>query len=219
MNRKLMLYFAAAGLFSSTPTFAQTSHLYAKTVSPANPNSPITRLQDSPVSELENGCKENKFPYCDALGTKFLNGRGVARDERRAFSLFSKGCDGGDAGSCNDLATLYGAGVGVARDTSRAASLMMKSCYHRFVIACYNLGESYRIGNGVTRDPLMATTLLSKACNGGIGEGCLKEAQLLATQFGVQSKRQQIIALLHRARQLKPSLSEAETLLRQLGAN
>lgn len=219
MHRKLMLAFAAAGLFSGTPAFTQTSHLYTKTVSPANPNSPITRLENSPVSELENGCKENKLPYCEALGIKFLYGRGVARDERRAFSLFSKGCDGGGAGSCNDLATLYGMGVGVARDPSRAASLMTKSCYRRFVIACYNLGESYRIGNGVTRDPLMATTLFSKACDGGIGEGCLKEAQLLAAQFGGQSKRQQIIALLHRARQLKPSLSEAQTLLRQLGAN
>jgi len=65
---------------------------------------------------------------CRNLGVMYDNGRGVAKDEKRAVGLFQMACDGGEMRGCTYLGNIYYDREGVAKDEKRAVDLYQKAC-------------------------------------------------------------------------------------------
>src|ERR1700736_1745601 len=79
-----------------------------------------TQQSSNDIATLTKACDQGKYTSCFSLGTKYMSGSGVAKDEARAVALFQRACDNGEAQGCSGLAFMYETGNGVAKDAARA---------------------------------------------------------------------------------------------------
>jgi len=91
-------------------------------------------LQLSP-SKLKNMCDNNNYKGCLALGSKYLNGDGVAKNIQKAEVVFSKACDGGEMAGCFILGTLH-LGLLDVVNKQKAIAFYTKACNGGFDMAC-----------------------------------------------------------------------------------
>ena len=95
------------------------------------------------------GCAHSK----GALGRCYLNGYGVAEDEKRGLAL---GRESAAAGSCFGQYVVavcyYFACGGVSQDYAEAARLFRLAAEQGHALAQYNLGAMFEYGLGVARD-------------------------------------------------------------------
>ena len=75
------------------------------------------------------------------LAELYLHGKGVSRNHRRAFELFSAAADRGDVGAQLELAKLYEDGRGVGVDLGRAALWYWTAAKNGEPSAHYELGR------------------------------------------------------------------------------
>jgi TPR repeat protein len=70
------------------------------------------------------------------VGVSAGEGKGSARDEKRAVEFYQRGCDGRDGLGCKYLADAYEQGLGVARDRAQATAIRARACSAGFTPAC-----------------------------------------------------------------------------------
>jgi hypothetical protein len=109
---------------------------------------------------------------CAQLGSKYLLGRGVKRDDALAEQLLRRACDGGDPEGCALLGVLHDKGRGVEQSHARAAELYRKACDGGSNLGCSNLAVLFLKGRGVEQSDSKARELFQKACDGGDSEAC-----------------------------------------------
>jgi len=109
---------------------------------------------------------------CDWLGLAYLDGAGVAKDEKRGLALYNSACARGDSSSCYNLADIYTRGTQVQANPGRAAELLDKACVLRHREACRLLADRYASGNGVPRNSERAAELRQMACSSGDQGAC-----------------------------------------------
>jgi TPR repeat protein len=137
------------------------------------------------------------------------NGKGVAHDDSKAVTFYSKACDAGSAEGCNDLGVMYESGRGVgfnrndadcgrfsnidqcgfAKDYPQAITLYSKACNAGIADGCWNLGRMYLNGNGVAEDYSQALTLYTRACVAGSADGCSSIGLVYQKGYGVQKDK------------------------------
>ena len=61
---------------------------------------PVPEQPSSEVTRLAAECDQGRAKSCFNLGKTYAQGRGVAKDEKRAAELFQQACAGGAAGGC-----------------------------------------------------------------------------------------------------------------------
>lgn len=117
-----------------------------------------------------------------SLGLKYVNGEGMAKDENRAFVLFTEACECGEPRACSNLGMMYEKGNGVPKDDKRAVAMYTKAC-EGFKPACTNLGVKHASGEGVPQDKKRAAELFKIACfTGEDAVGCFNAG--LAWELG-----------------------------------
>src|SRR5262245_23296530 len=91
-------------------------------------SAPSTRSSDEAAASFRRAatlyaqaCENGYADSCARLGTLYLHGQGVPRDDARAAALWDKGCSGGVPYSCAALGWAYAGGKGVVKDERRAA--------------------------------------------------------------------------------------------------
>jgi TPR repeat protein len=126
-------------------------------------------------------CEHGFAVDCRKLGRAYLNGAGVARDDRLAAATLMKGCEIGEPASCSDLGVLTLLGRGVAQDDAVGGALTRRACDAGYALACSNLGtlaveeagtHALRLdpgGEGGAR----TVRAFQTACEAGGLEGCL----------------------------------------------
>ncbi len=125
------------------------------------------------VADCTAQCAKHDAPSCVALGFMLRNGKGVAKDEARAFTVFSQACDAGAMGGCLGLGLMYETGAGgVARDDAHAAALFKQACDAADSAGCSDLGRMYARGRGVAKDEARGMALFKQACEQGNGGAC-----------------------------------------------
>lgn len=62
-----------------------------------------TRDDAVAAAAFDKGCQLGHAMACSELGFAFLEGRGVAKDQRRGVSFIERGCQGGDKKACDAL--------------------------------------------------------------------------------------------------------------------
>lgn len=142
-----------------------------------------TRL-DAPAPEaiayLQKAADRGEMVAESALGTAYLFGVGVPKDEAKAFAYNGRAAAKGDRGAMNDLSTAYLYGHGVAKDPAQGLSWTRKSAELGFPPAMTVLGKMSMIGDaGAAKDEKAAAVWFRKAAEAGDPEGAALYALLL----------------------------------------
>jgi TPR repeat protein len=80
------------------------------------------------AADCERRCRAGDLASCTRAGLLYGDGRGVDRDDAKAWSLLDDACRRGDALGCGALGDLLVADDGLRRDTARAAALARAAC-------------------------------------------------------------------------------------------
>jgi len=128
------------------------------------------------VALVEKACTGKDALGCGALGSLYMGGIGVRRDEKRAVLLLEDGCKRNDALSCESLGGYYGQGGGsdkidLRAAAKRAAPYYERACKMQRPAACAFLGTMIHEGllDGNRR---RVPDLLDTACRGDVNVAC-----------------------------------------------
>ncbi len=136
-------------------------------------------------------CEEGYAPGCRSLGSLYLRGVGLDRDEARGRVLYEEACDGGDAVGCTQLAKFL---QEKNEDPARVSDLLAQACHRGDVSAC----DMY--GRRMAQDPQQfeqSAHYLGRACDGGYAKSCRSLMELERRHQSLDGERES--ALLERA--------------------
>ena len=159
----------------------------------------VSLRRDESSVALSTACNAGLVRGCYNLGVSYDRGQGVAKDARKAASLYQQACQGGHAGSCYNLGDLHLKGQGVARDIRKAVLLFQRACDAGFALGCSNLGLFYTKGEGLAQDASKAAYLFQQACNAGEALGCYNLANLYMKGEGLVRDAGKAASLFQRA--------------------
>jgi TPR repeat protein len=112
------------------------------------------------------------------MGTRYLLGRGVPQNNRKAFEYFQQASEEGDSFAQNEVAYMYAAGKGTPKDYSQALVYYTKAAEQNLASAQYNLGLMYATGLGTPVDYQMARQWYEKAAGNGFEPAKIALAKL-----------------------------------------
>lgn len=115
-----------------------------------------------------------KYPRgCTSLGVMYSWGRGVERNDERAFKLFFDAChQSNETQGCANLGIMYENGRGTQKDEKEAATIYRTACEGGAAESCTLLGMLLDTGRGVTEDVPRAIEMFTKGCTGNDPMGC-----------------------------------------------
>jgi len=111
-------------------------------------------------------CDEGYAPGCRGLGSLYERGSAVARDPKRAVTLWESACAHGDAPSCTLLARAL---VRNGSADGRVMPLLVIGCHRGDAEACAEYAE--RLGRDAAQHS-RAEAYYERACAGGAGRAC-----------------------------------------------
>jgi TPR repeat protein len=132
--------------------------------------------EDPEVCERE--CEGGSADRCRRLAATYAMGRGEARDEARAVTLYAQACEMKDAPACVFEGQMHEYAHGVPKDDARAAALYGRACDLGWLAGCYNLAIMLENGRGVDADVPRAVDLYERVCDAGANAGCAKARAL-----------------------------------------
>ena len=97
------------------------------------------------------------------LGTLYVEGKGVERDDATAFMWFARAANQGDARAQYNLGASYAEGAGVQKNEAEAAKWFQRSADQGMAFAQLNLALLYAAGKGVKQDNVEAFKWLELA--------------------------------------------------------
>jgi TPR repeat protein len=113
---------------------------------------------------------KNYAPSESNLGFMYLQGRGVASDNKEAAKLFRKAAQKGYAAAEYNLGLLYYTGAGVRRDYAEAMKLFRSAAQHGSAEAQNQIGAAYQSGTGVPVDYSKAWQWYQAAAKQGLSQ-------------------------------------------------
>ena len=161
-------------------------------------------LDDLPLDELRVRAEQGDTAAQDALGFRYLSGRGVPQDEAEAIRWFRLTAEQGDAVAQANLGSVYDAGRGVPQDFAEAVRWFRLAAEQGNAIAQFNLGNMYASGRGVPQDDVEAHTWFNLAAARSSGEGRDAYGQR-RDAVAARMTREQIAEAQRRARGWKPT--------------
>lgn len=119
------------------------------------------------VAGLERAVKKEDPKAMTSLAYLLEAGRGIAKDEDRAFKLFQLASDERHHAATASLAYCYYAGIGCTPDAHEAFRLWDLAAKNKNAGAMRNLGICYENGIGVEKDAMRAVEWYDKAFKAG----------------------------------------------------
>jgi len=111
------------------------------------------------------------------LGVRFLDGIGVAKDEKRAAELLERGCDLKFPMACANFGYLLEQGIGTRADPEAAQNVLEFACKERVGVGCNLLGDA--IHDRSPTDARRALELFELACSLKSAAGCANAGGML----------------------------------------
>lgn len=184
----LFLFGCAASVSARAPTAATESRpATSNAVSAPSASSEATLPFRMPCASDEvdvcrKGCEENQTEDCVTLGSIYLIGSAVPRDNARAVDLFKKACEVGSARGCLRMGDVVHAGLVT---NEREIEYYERACGGGANLGCIAAAQAYLDGRGADVDPERAASLFDKSCAKGNSSGCLELAKLYDAGEGV----------------------------------
>lgn len=145
----------------------------------------IPALSDRPLKALAMAAEAGDANAQFELGYRYLMGLGIARHDRRAYTLFRKAAGQNHAASFNNLGCMHGSGSSATPlDDKLALSYFQKAAVLDNVIAQLNLGRMYMNGRGTAKNLIKARLWIKLAAERGN-----EEAQALLKDEHIASAR------------------------------
>ena len=122
---------------------------------------------DTKTGVLFQAAAEGNAIAQDKLGMMYVTGKGVPKDDAKAFEWFQKAAAQGYALAQYDLGYMYAAGRGVPKDDAKAFEWYQKAAAQGNASAQNFLGVMYASGQGVPKDDTKAFEWYLKAAEQG----------------------------------------------------
>ncbi len=137
------------------------------------------------VAEAKAGAEKGDAASQLVLGTAYLSGDGVARDEKEGLKWVLASAEQGYARAQTALGLMYESGSGVARDDIAALFWLRKAGEQRIPEAQYSVGNFYAAGRGGPADQAEAVKWWRAAAEGNYREAQFNLAVALRDGSGV----------------------------------
>jgi hypothetical protein len=126
------------------------------------------------------------------LGSLYVEGNGVERDDATAFVWFLRAANQGDAAAQYNVGASYAGGNGAAKSYVDAAKWFRRAADQGVVFAQLNLGLLYAAGNGVPQDSVEALKWLELAFFALPAGGARSDVARAMTDVTAKMTREQI---------------------------
>jgi len=170
------------------------------TEAPAATAPPPPPCADDDFVGCTHGCDDKRWEDCATLGSLYLDGSSVQKDEAHAMELFRLACEGRSARGCMRLADAHHAGL--VDDPIEEAHLYGLACEGGANGGCLAAGLAYLEGHGVLKLPRRAAELFEPACQRGNATACYELGRLLLGGDGIDRDYPLARELLFKACQL-----------------
>jgi len=123
------------------------------------------------------------------MGNCFAFGRGVEKDEKKAFLCYEAAAEAGDPSAKFTLGTWYFSGKGeISRDTLKAFQLQLEAANEGHPAAMFNMGAMYMSGSveSVAKDLNQAREWFEKAAAANIVEAAINLGNMYREGYGVE---------------------------------
>ena len=137
------------------------------------------------------------------LGTLYVEGKGVERDDTTAFTWFQRAANQGDARAQYNLGASYVEGAGIQKSETDAAKWFLRAANQGMAFAQLNLALLYAAGKGVPQDNVEAFKWLSLAFSGLPPGGPRSDVAQAMTDVGAKMTRDELDEAKRRERQWK----------------
>ena len=126
------------------------------------------------IRRYEAECKNGDYIKCTNLGTKYIIGKVVEHNVKKADHYFNMACGQGEAIACYRLVKpQYNHNLD-ENELTRIITLYSKSCDGDVYRACDQIGEMYEHGQRINKDYLKAEEAYKKSCFSGVNvPGCI----------------------------------------------
>ena len=119
------------------------------------------------------------------LGMKYLSGKGVIKNEVKAFSLFRSSAEQGCAEGQREHGLVYLAGIGTVKDPALGFKWLEKAALQNDSTACVYLASCYFFGEGTEKDDDMGLVYVKKAVDMGAASGLYTLGNCYLSGLGV----------------------------------
>jgi len=127
------------------------------------------------------------------LGSMYLEGQGVAKDDEQAVHWYRKAAEQGYPPGQNNLGTMYADGMGVAKNDEQAIYWYLKAAEQGNPIGQTNLGAMYSEGQGVAKDDEQAVHWYRKAAEQDYADGQHKLGIMYQNGMGVAKNNEKAV--------------------------
>ena len=137
------------------------------------------------------------------LGTLYVEGKGVERNDATAVMWFQRAANQGDARAQYNLGASYAEGAGVQKSEVEAAKWFQRAANQGMVFAQLNLALLYAAGNGVPQDNVEAFKWLELAFSGLPAGSPRSDVARAMTDVAAKMTREELVEAKRRERQWK----------------
>lgn len=115
-----------------------------------------TNASPGEISRLRERAEAGDADAQFQLGKAYLNGNGVAQDDKLALAWYNKAVEQGNSAAANQLGLMHRLGRGVEKNEEEAVRWYHKGAKLGSAEAMFNLGACYYNGEGVGENPVKA---------------------------------------------------------------
>ena len=160
-----------------------TGCVEAPPVPPPEAAADATHEQRARLERYWQDCAADRARGCAALGSRYLEGDGVAPDLNRAYAAYARACELGER--CAAVGYLHQEGLGVPGDPAEAARWYAVACERGEAEGCANLGVLLQRGRGGPVDLAGAARRFDQGCALGDPNACVNLGFMLQLGTGV----------------------------------
>jgi TPR repeat protein len=126
------------------------------------------------------------------LGTMYLYGVGMPRDNANAFRWFQRSAEHGNVHAMYSAAVMAETGLGTARDRALARAMYRRAAESGFTPAMVKVSDDYAQGSPAGADPIEAYAWLQVALQSGLPEELqitvLSKVDVLGARLGADRR-------------------------------
>jgi TPR repeat protein len=137
------------------------------------------------------------------LGTLYVEGKGVERDDTTAFLWFERAANKGHASAQYNLGASYAEGAGVQKNDVEAAKWFQRAANQGMEVAQLNLALLYAAGKGVKQDNVEAFKWLELAFSRLPAGGLRSDVARAMTDVAAKMTREELDEAKRRERRWK----------------
>jgi TPR repeat protein len=150
---------------------------------------PIASSESTDIERIKANAAKGSIEQEIALGSAFMNGSGIEKDQRQAVYWYQKAADAGSPVAESEVGYFYATGLGVPRDTVRALHWFQLAADGGLTSAKLALGTAYLWGIGVRRDPQQAKSIFQEAVRRRSGLAACYLGDMSYRGFGVSQNQ------------------------------